>query len=148
MRHVWDKQHTGAVSRIGTGCGKNYQEYKDQAMVERLIMENNGAWFRLMEDMPLMQEPLLSEMGYLADMLAAAQTLNSTYVWPPVTDSFTHNFLACMQHPPSMGPEDQILMMITKEDFQAYWKSQRKELHPLCQAHTLVTTRLPCTRIQ
>jgi hypothetical protein len=49
-------------------------------MVERLIMENNAAWFRLMEDMPLMQEPLLSEMGYLADMLAAAQILNSTYV--------------------------------------------------------------------
>ena len=116
-------------------------------MVERLIMENNAACFRLMEDMPPMQEPLLSELGYLADMLAAEQILNGTYVCPPGTDNFTQDFLACMQCPPSMGPEDQISMVFTMEDFQAYWKSQRKELHLLCWAYTLVITRLPCTRI-
>jgi hypothetical protein len=42
-------QHMGAFSRVGTGHVKNYQEYEDQAMVERLIMKNNAACFRLME---------------------------------------------------------------------------------------------------
>jgi hypothetical protein len=91
------------LSSIGTGSGENYQqEYEDQATVKRLMMENNVAHFRLTEDTPPMQEPLLSEPGYLADTLAAEQILNGTYVCPPGTDSFTQDFLACMQHPPCL----------------------------------------------
>jgi hypothetical protein len=47
-----------------------------------------------------MQEPLLSDLGYLADTPAAEQILNGTYVCPPGTDNFTWDFLACMNvHP-------------------------------------------------
>ncbi len=100
MWHVQGKQHAGAVSRVGTGYGENYWEYKDQAMVKRLIMENNAAQFWLMEDMPPMQEPLLSELGYLADAPAATQ------IWMVLTFAplvqivlFRISLHACNVHP-------------------------------------------------
>jgi hypothetical protein len=78
-----------------------------------------------------MQEPLLSELGYLADTPAAEQILNGTYVCPPGTDNFM-GFSCMYECSPSMGPADQISMVFIKDDFQVYWKSQRKELHLLC----------------
>ena len=73
-----------------------------------------------------MQEPLLSDLGYLADTEAAKQILNGTYVCPPGTDNFTCNFLQCLQHPPNGGPEDRILMTFTKDDFRDYWKKLKE----------------------
>jgi hypothetical protein len=34
MQHMRGKLHAGAVSKVGTGKGDNYQEYKDQATVK------------------------------------------------------------------------------------------------------------------
>jgi hypothetical protein len=93
MKHMQGKHQAGAVSKVGTGQGDDYQEYEDQATVEQLIMANNAAHFHLMEDTPPMTEPLLSDLGYLADTEAVAQILDGTYICPPGTDDYTRDFL-------------------------------------------------------
>jgi hypothetical protein len=93
MKHMQGKRPAGAVSKVGTGQGDDYQEYEDQATVERLIMANNAACFHLTEDTPPMTEPLLSDLGYLADTEAVAQILDGTYICPPGTDDYTRDFL-------------------------------------------------------
>jgi hypothetical protein len=52
-------------------------------------MENNLARFCLTEDTPQMMEPLLSELGYLANTEAAESILTSNYVCPPSSDQYT-----------------------------------------------------------
>jgi hypothetical protein len=97
MKHIWGKQRAGAVSKVGIGEGEEYQEDEDQATVERLIIENNAARFWLTEDTPPMSEPLLLDLGYLANTSAAEEILQGTYVCPPGTDEYTQDFLLFLQ---------------------------------------------------
>jgi hypothetical protein len=89
MKHARGKKCAGAVSKVATGKGDSYMEHEDRATVERLIMENNAAHFQLTEDTPPMQDPLLADLGYLADTVAVDQILDGSYVCPPGTDDFT-----------------------------------------------------------
>jgi hypothetical protein len=102
MKHIQGKRRAGAVSKVGIGEGEDYQEYEDQATVERLIIENNAAHFRLTEDTPPMSEPLLSDLGYLADTLAA--------------EEYTQDFLQFLQQSPNVNALDQIDTSFNQED--------------------------------
>jgi hypothetical protein len=97
MKHLRGKQCAGAVTKVGVCQGDDYFEYEDQATVERLIMENNLARFHLTEDTPPMMEPLLLELGYLANTEAAERILAGNYVCPPGTDQYTQEFLKYLQ---------------------------------------------------
>jgi hypothetical protein len=116
----------GAVSHIGTGDGDNYVEYTDRDEIESRIMINNSARFRLTENTPPMQEPLLSDLGYLGDTDAADAILDGTYICPPEVDDYTKEFLACLQQPTQVNPEAAIHTSITKTDFQSYWKKAKE----------------------
>ena len=126
MKHIWGKWRAGAISKVGIGEGEEYQEYEDQATVERLIIENNAAHFWLTEDTPPMSEPLLSDLGYLADTSAAEEILQGTYVCPPGTDEYTQDFLQFLQRSPNVNALDQIDTSFTREDFRAYWKKSNE----------------------
>ena len=45
--------------------------HSDKDTVEARIMENNEKWFWLTESTPPMNKPLLSNLGFLADIDAA-----------------------------------------------------------------------------
>jgi hypothetical protein len=111
------KRRAGAVSKVGTGQGDDYREYDDRATVERLIMANNAARFRLTEDTPPMTEPLLSDLGYLADTEAAAQILEGTFICPPGTDDYTRDFLRILQRPTNVDAADKIDTSFSVSDF-------------------------------
>jgi hypothetical protein len=126
MKHMQGKCRAGAVSKVGTGQGDDYREYDDRAMVEQLIMANNAAHFRLTEDTPPMTEPLLSDLGYLADTEAAAQILEGTYICPPGTDDYTRDFLRILQCPTNVDVADKIDTSFSVSDFQNYWKKAKE----------------------
>lgn len=126
MKHVTGKRRAGAVSRVGSGEGGDYREYEDRASVERLIIENNAARFRLTEDTPPMTEPLLSDLGYLADTAEAEEILQGTYVCPPGADEYTAEFLQFLQRSPNVEASEQIDTTFTKEDFRWYWKKAKE----------------------
>jgi hypothetical protein len=86
-------------------------------MVERLIMENNSACFHLTKDTPPMMEPLLLELGYLANMEAAERILSRDYICPPGTDQYTQEFLKHLQCSPTIDAADQIDTSFSREDF-------------------------------
>jgi hypothetical protein len=108
MKHLRGKQWAGAITKVGVCQGDDYYEYEDQAMVERLIMENNSAGFCLTEDTPPMTEPLLSELGYLANTEVAERILAGNYVCPPGMDQYTYEFLKYLQCSPTIDVADQI----------------------------------------
>jgi hypothetical protein len=69
-----------------------------------------------------MTEPLLSDMGYLADMAAAEEILQGTYICPPGTDEYTKDFLQFLQHSPNVTATDRIDTTFSSKDFHSYWK--------------------------
>jgi hypothetical protein len=66
-------------------------------------MEETTTQFHLTEDTPPMQEPLLSDLGYLSDTVEAQQILAGMYICPPSTDDFTQEFLTCLQQSPAVS---------------------------------------------
>jgi hypothetical protein len=117
MKHLQEKQCAGAVTKVGVQQGDDYFEYEDQATVERLIMENNLAHFHLTEDTPPMMEPLLSELGYLANTEVVERILSGDYICPPGTDQYTQEFLKYLQCSPTIDAADQIDTIFSQEDF-------------------------------
>jgi hypothetical protein len=127
MKHMRGERRAGAVSKVGTGQGDDFQEYEDRATVERLIMANNAARFHLTEDTPPMTEPLLSDLGYLADTETAAQILDGTYICPPGTDDYTRDFFRILQRPQNVDALDRIDTSFSVSDFQNYWKKAKEQ---------------------
>jgi hypothetical protein len=72
-------------------------QYDDQATIEWKIMENNEQHFQMTETTPPMQEPLVTELGYLGNTEAARQILDGTYVYPNGINLPTHQFLSSLQ---------------------------------------------------
>ncbi len=136
IKHLQGKQRAGAVTKVDIHQGDDYFEYEDQATVERLIMENNSAHFHLTEDTPLMMEPLLLELGYLANTEVAERILAGNYIYPPGTDQYTWEFLKYLQCSPTIDAAKLIDTSFSWEDFWSYWKKAKEQtLSPLSTLH-------------
>jgi hypothetical protein len=98
-----------------------YVEKTSQEEVEQHTMAMCSTRFRLTEDTPLRQEPMLSELGLLAvNSDAAKAILQGTYTIPAEVDAYTHEFLNTIQACEPPDPTARISCAITKEDFQTY----------------------------
>lgn len=73
-------------------------------------------------------EPLLSDLGYLAETGAVEQILDSTYICPPGTDEDRRDFLWILKHPLNIEANDKIDTSFTTADFQAYWKKLKERM--------------------
>lgn len=82
--------------------------------------------FHLTETTPLMQEPLVSELGNMADTSAADWILQGTYVCPPGVDWYTQEFISSLQITTLISDEDRIHTMVTCQDYQQYWKRSKE----------------------
>jgi hypothetical protein len=126
MKHMQGICRAGAVCKVGVGEGNAYHEYEDRATVERLIIENNVAHFRLTEDTPPRTEPLLSDLGYLAEMAAVEAILLGTNICPLGTDEYTKDFLKFLQRSTNFTTTDRIDTTFTCKDVCSYWKKANK----------------------
>jgi hypothetical protein len=94
-----EQTSNGAVDWIeGDGDNDNDKPIRitDQPTMEQRIMENNSRRFRLTESTPPMQEPLISQLGYLGNTEAASQILNGTFVCPPELETETQLFISAL----------------------------------------------------
>lgn len=126
MKHVLKKNRANSVTTVVSGEGPCYVEHTDKESVERAIMENNTTKFRLTENTPPMQDPLLSDLGYLADTDAAEQILAGTYECPEGVDEYTRDFLQCLQRPSQIEQDASIDTSISRSDFQDFWKNAKE----------------------
>jgi hypothetical protein len=98
-----------------------------QADVEQHTMAMCSDRFRLTENTPLRQEPMRSELGFLAVNTEAARAiLQGSYTVPTETNEYTREFLNTIQASSPRNPQLQISCVITKEDFQQYWKKTKE----------------------
>jgi hypothetical protein len=74
---------------------------------------------------PMMQEPLLSDFGYLGMTQAADAVLDGTYVPPPAVDEMTKKFLSHLKRPDLGTVIPALNHLFTTDDFINSWKRMR-----------------------
>jgi hypothetical protein len=124
-----EQTSNGAVNWIkmeGENDNDEATQITDQPTMEQRIMENNSRWFRLTESTPPMQEPLISQLGYLGNTETASQILNGTYVCPPELETETQLFISALQVTSPTMMASKVSTSVTKEDFKSYWKHARE----------------------
>jgi hypothetical protein len=129
-----EQTSNGAVDWIkmeGDNDNDKATQITDQPTMEQRIMENNSRWFCLMESTPPMQEPLVSQLGYLGNTEAASQILNGTYVCPPELETETQLFILALRVTSPTMMASKVSTLVTKEDFKSYWKHARERTSSL-----------------
>ena len=129
VRSVLGRTQNGSVDWIEVETGPAVEgadpiliRHSNKDTVEQKIMENNEIRFQLTESTPPMNEPLLSNLGFLSDTDAAKRILNGTYICPEGVDAYTKNFIASLQITAPINPADFIPNTVSLQDYQAHWK--------------------------
>ena len=94
--------------------------------MERACIEENDARFSQSEGTPPMTEPLLSELGFLADTPTAWDILNGTYQPTPGTDPYAIQFLQQMHMPDNVKLNPMPITTVTPESNRKAWKKQKE----------------------
>ena len=80
------------------------EEITTKEGIERACMDENEIKYRQTQNTPCMQEPLLSELGYLGTSEACEKILDGSYQPPRGTNTYTRELLAHMQRLPNQQP--------------------------------------------
>ena len=86
-------------SKSVTMCQVDGQEYTTKTEIEDVFKDINYAKIQASVDTPFLQEPLVSEFGYMANTPAATEVLQGTYTPPPNTDEHARILLRALQTP-------------------------------------------------
>jgi hypothetical protein len=91
------------------------------------------------EDTPFPCEPLVSQIGFLAEKEASIQILQGTCNVPPTVDKYTQEFIAALEMPAIIRQSGSLNMTITPDEHIQAWKRQpdriASEPHGLSFAH-------------
>jgi hypothetical protein len=88
-----------------------------------------------------MQEPLVSQQGYLGNMEATSQILNGTYVCPPELETETQLFISALRVTSPTMMASKVSTSVTKEASNHTGSRQENVRHHRYQTSILDTTR-------
>lgn len=97
--------------------------------IEAVAGQTIGERYRLAYSAPIMCNPdLLRDIGIAGDGPAMQSILEGTYTFPPDTDEYTKLLVteACIMYN-ELGGDDGVADLVSKSDFQNYWKSAREK---------------------
>jgi hypothetical protein len=89
-------------------------------------MVENESRFSLAEETPPLQEPIISEIGFLAESEEVERILDGSYVPPPGTDPFMVKLLKELRMPEATRRAAKMPATISEEDNRATWSRQRE----------------------
>ena len=95
----------------------------DRQQVESAIMENNSKRFHLTDSTPFMTEPLVSEVGFLANTPFVRSILAGDFKEDHRLDKHTNDFLRFLGNHASLNP---ISHEVSTTDFQQYWRKAKE----------------------
>ena len=111
------------ISQVTVPQGDGEQLLTTQEEVEPAIMANNSRRFHLTDDTPFMVEPLVNEVGYLANTPFVQAVLAGDFYSDPRLDSYTNDFLCYLSKHQCLPT---ISHAVSAKDFQQYWTKARE----------------------
>ena len=103
--------------------------HTSRSAVEEAGLQFLDKHFRQAYDTPPLQEPFVSEFGFLADTPAAAQVLDGTYVPPDNMDPYLVDLLRHCKRP---GSVTDLSAIMTMKEYQGIWRKGAKEKTSSC----------------
>ena len=98
----------------------------DKNDIEDACIAENDSRFSQSEGTPPMIEPLLTDLGYLADTPEAAAILEGSYIPPPETDKYAILFLQELRMPENVRNNPMSDVEVTPERNKAAWSKQKE----------------------
>ena len=98
-------------------------EVTDPHRVEEALREMNKSKYSSTNETPMMGEPYLSEVGYLAEKSGAEQILEGTFGFPLDTPNTERELISRLCHPGGILP---ISTTVTQQEYKDAWRSVKK----------------------
>jgi hypothetical protein len=137
---LFQKRTARNVKRMRRKLGQNAttQLYVTENHVRRLVSDKigmetacfveNDSRFSQSESTPPMMEPLLSDLGYLADTQAAEEILAGTYTIPSGVDEYTAKLIKELRTPEVIRRNPSIVDYVSTDDHIQGWKQQKESV--------------------
>ncbi|CAB9531158.1 expressed unknown protein [Seminavis robusta] len=94
------------------------------SLVDASIDEATARFTRATDISPFMTDPLLSEVGPMAELPGADEILAGTFECPPETDQYTQLLIQHLATPPEVMAAGDIPLDIPLKEHQRAWKQQ------------------------
>jgi hypothetical protein len=98
----------------------------DKCEMEDACIDENIAWFSQSHDTPPMTEPLVSDLGYLADTPESQSILDGTYIPPPGVNFYARLLLRELRMPDNMRLSPMTAVSVTPASNRQAWKRQKE----------------------
>ncbi len=122
------KLDRNATTKVFITTDRIHKECSDKTSMEDACITENSSRFSQAESTPLMIEPLVSDIGYLADTDAAESILEGTYKIPDDLDPYAVNLIQELHMPNSICNTPFIVAEVTTADHIAGWKKQKETI--------------------
>ena len=121
------KQRTATIRIFRQNESGDKVECFSAEEVETACINENKQRFTQNSNTPFLNEPLVHDIGYLAENDAAEQILQGSYQPPPTTDKFTRALIQELSTPPCIQETGPITTVITPEDNKKAWQKQKEK---------------------
>jgi hypothetical protein len=128
VKRMLKKLGQNATTKLYYTSDGNRIECTDKASMEDACIAENTSRFSQAEGTPPMTEPLVSELGYLADTDAAESILNGNYDIPEGLDPYAALLISELRMPTSIRNAALVAPCVTTEDHSQGWKKQKESI--------------------
>lgn len=126
IKRMQGKLQRNATLQIIVNDSDGRHVLTDKADMEEACIAENIARFSQSGDTPPMTEPLLSELGFLADTPAAFEILQGTYQPPDGVDYYTTLFLRELRMPDNVRDNPMPQIDVTPANNRLAWTKQKE----------------------
>jgi hypothetical protein len=124
IKRMQGKLQRNATTQIFVTDATGRRTVTKKEDIEAACITENIARFTQSEDTPPMTEPLISELGYLADTDAAEAVLAGTFVPPPETDEYAKLLLAELRMPDNVRLNPMPTPQVSPDENRQAWARQ------------------------
>ena len=126
IKRMQGKLQRNATTQIFVNRPDGRHIITDKDEMEDACIEENESRFSQCEDTPPMIEPLVSDLGYLADTPEAEAILNGTYQAPTGTDPYARLLLEELKMPDNVINNPMLQTDVTPEANKRAWAKQKE----------------------
>jgi hypothetical protein len=117
-----------AATKLYYTCEGVWTEFTDKSSIKSACMAENIAPFSQAESTPSMMEPLVTDLGYLANT-AAAQHLDSTYLILANLDLYSAMLVHELWMPESKRDSPLLSSPVETSDHLSGWNKQKETIY-------------------
>ena len=128
VKRMLKKLGQNATTKLYYTSNGTRVECTNKSTMENACIAENISRFSQAETTPPMTEPLVSEIGYLADTEAAESILAGNYEIPSDLDPYAALRICELRMPDSIRADPCILSHVTTDDHMQGWRKQKEKI--------------------